>query len=148
MGKALETAVYILNLVISKSVSRTPTKLWKGHKPSLNHIRFWGAQAHDLAHKLQKLESRRELCIFIGYPKGTRGGMFYNPKEKKVIVSNQANFLENDYMNNFKPDSKVVLEELDLVQDLLETPNFPSLLCKTWVNLNFSEKWQNGKLSQ
>ena len=56
-GYALETAAYILNLVPSKSVSKTPTKLWKGRKPSLNHIRIWGALAHVLVQKQQKLES-------------------------------------------------------------------------------------------
>ena len=63
--------------------------------------------------------------MFISYPKGTSGGIFYNTKEKKVIVSTQAPFLEYDYMNNFKPKGKVVLEELDSVRDLQETPNFP-----------------------
>ena len=65
--------------------------------------------------------------MFIGYPNGTRGGIFYIPKEKKVIVSTHATFLEEDYMNNFKPRSKVVLEKLDLVQDPQETLNFPPL---------------------
>ena len=65
--------------------------------------------------------------MFIGYPIGTRGGIFYIPKEKKVIVSTHATFLEEDYMNNFKPRSKVVLEKLDLVQDPQETLNFPPL---------------------
>ena len=66
------------------------------------------------------------MCMFICYPKGTRGGIFYNPKEKKVIVSTHT-FLEEDYMNNFKPRSKVVLKELDLVQDPKETLSFPPL---------------------
>ena len=39
-GYALETATYLLNLIPSKSVSKTPTELWKGCKPSLNHIRI------------------------------------------------------------------------------------------------------------
>ena len=65
--------------------------------------------------------------MFIGYPKGTRGGIFYNPKEKKVIVSTHATFLEEDYMNNFKPKSKVVLEELDSVRDPPQTPIFPPM---------------------
>ena len=56
-GYALETAAYILNLVPSKSVSKTPTELWKGRKPSLNHIRIWGAPAHVLVQKQQKLDS-------------------------------------------------------------------------------------------
>ena len=63
--------------------------------------------------------------MFIGYPKGMRGGIFYNPKEKKVIVSTHATFLEEDYMSNFKPRRKVVLEELDSVRDPQETPNSP-----------------------
>ena len=50
--------------------------------------------------------------MFVGYPKGTRGGLFYSPKDKKVFVSTNATFLENDYMTNFKPRSKVILEEM------------------------------------
>ena len=67
------------------------------------------------------------MCMLIGYHKGTRGGIFYNPKEKKVIVSTHTTFLEEDYMNNFKPSSKVVLEEFDSVRDPQETPNFAPL---------------------
>ena len=45
--------------------------------------------------------------MFVGYPKGIRGGL-----DKKVFVSTNVTFLEDDYMTNFKPRSKVVLEEL------------------------------------
>ena len=38
--------------------------------------------------------------------------MFYSPQDKKVFVSTNATFLENDYMENVKPQSMVVLEEL------------------------------------
>ena len=62
--------------------------------------------------KTGKLEPRTDVCLFVGYPKGTRGGLFYIPQDKKVFVSTNATFLENDYMANFKPRSKVVLEEL------------------------------------
>ena len=33
-GYALNTAMYLLNLVPSKSVPKTPVELWNGHKPS------------------------------------------------------------------------------------------------------------------
>ena len=75
-GYALETVTYLLNLIPSKSVSKTPTELWNGRKPSLNHIRIWGAPAHVLRKEPHKLESHTEVCLFIGYPKGTRGGLF------------------------------------------------------------------------
>ena len=104
--------VYILNVAPSKSIQKTPLELWNGHKPSLRHFRIWGCLAHVLKGKTGKLEPRIEVCMFVGYPKGTRGGLFYCPLDKKVFVSTNATFLEDDYMKNFKPRSKVVLEEL------------------------------------
>ena len=71
-GYALETAAYILNLVPSKSVPRTPQEMWTGRKPSLSHIHIWGCPAYVLNDKANKLEPRSEMCYFIGYPKGTR----------------------------------------------------------------------------
>ena len=59
-----------------------------------------------------KVDSRIEVCLFIGYPKSTRGGIFYNPRDKKVFMSKHATFLENKYMNDFKPHSKLLLEEI------------------------------------
>ena len=60
----------------------------------------WGAPTHVLAHKSQKLESCTKICMFMGYSKGTRGGIFYNPKEKKVMVSTYATFLEDEDIGN------------------------------------------------
>ena len=37
-------------------------------------------------------------------------------------------FLEEDYVNNFKPKSKVILEELDSAQESPKPPEF-DLLC-------------------
>ena len=61
---------------------------------------------------IRKLYSRIEVCLLIGYPKGTRGGIFYNPRNEKVFISTHATFLENEYMNDFKPRSKLLLEEI------------------------------------
>ena len=62
--------------------------------------------------KTGKLEAYIEVCMFVSYPKGTRGGLFYSPSDKRVFVSTDVTFLGDDYMINFKPRSKVVLEEL------------------------------------
>lgn len=50
-GYALQTAVYILNVVPSKSIQKTPLELWNGHKSSLRHFRIWGCPAHLLKEK-------------------------------------------------------------------------------------------------
>ncbi|KAL5555407.1 hypothetical protein UlMin_037643 [Ulmus minor] len=76
-GYALQTAVYLINRIPSKSIPKTPFELWTGHKPSLRHIRIWGCRAHVKKAKVDKLESRTELFLFVGYPKETKGGYFY-----------------------------------------------------------------------
>ena len=73
-GYALQTTVYIFNVVPSKSIQHTPLELWSGCKPSLCHILIWGCTTHVLKGKIGKLEPRTEICLFFGYPKGTRGG--------------------------------------------------------------------------
>ncbi|XP_022864111.1 uncharacterized protein LOC111384107 [Olea europaea var. sylvestris] len=54
-GYALQTAIYILNLVSSKSVPKTPLGLWNGRKPNLHDIRIWGCPAHVLKGKTDKI---------------------------------------------------------------------------------------------
>ncbi|KAA0035987.1 gag/pol protein [Cucumis melo var. makuwa] len=78
-GYALETTIYILNNVPSKSVSETPYELRKGRK---------------------------------GYPKESKGGLFYDPQENKVFVSINATFLQEDHIRNHQTCSKLVLEEI------------------------------------
>ena len=62
--------------------------------------------------KIEKIESRTETCIFVGYPKGTKGYYFYSPSDLKVFVSTNAKFLEKDYMNEFITKSRIVLNKM------------------------------------
>ena len=62
--------------------------------------------------EIRKLEPRTEVCMFVGYPKGIRGGLFNSSQEKKVFLLTNATFFETDYMTKYKPPSKVVLEDL------------------------------------
>ena len=55
-GYALNTAMYLLNLVLSKSIPKTPVELWIGRKPSMRHLHIWGYQAHVLKGKSNKLQ--------------------------------------------------------------------------------------------
>ena len=72
-GYALKITQYILNLVPSKSVSITLKELWTGRKPSLGHIRIWGSPAYVPNRDPSKLEAMSNVCLFVGYPKGTKG---------------------------------------------------------------------------
>ena len=61
---------------------------------------------------MSKLETRSEVCYFIGYPKGTFVWYFYDPREQKVFVSTNAIFLEDDYIMNHKPKGRIDLREI------------------------------------
>ena len=68
------------------------------------------------------LDSRTGVRLFVGYPRGMKGYLFYSPKDRDVIVSTNARFLEEDYIMNHKPMSSIVLEELVGGTD---NPNMP-----------------------
>ncbi|KAF7822949.1 Retrovirus-related Pol polyprotein from transposon TNT 1-94 [Senna tora] len=97
--EALKTAVYIQNRVPTKAVSKTPFEIWKGWKPSLNHIRVWGCPAEVRVYNPheKKLDSRTISAYFVGYAERSKGYKFYCPTHTlKFVESRNAKFLEND----------------------------------------------------
>ena len=77
-------------------------ELWNGYKPSCVII-VYRVSITLAKEEIGKLGSRTEVSLFVGYPKGTRGGIFYSLKKIKYSCRCKLlNFLENDYMNNFK----------------------------------------------
>ncbi|XP_072064284.1 uncharacterized protein [Arachis hypogaea] len=80
-SEALKTAAYILNRVPTNAVSKTPFELWKGWKPSLNHIRIWGCPAEVRIYNPQerKLDPRTISAYFIGYAEKSKVTDFIVP---------------------------------------------------------------------
>ena len=104
--------MHLSNLVPSKATPLTPKELWSGRKPRFQHLRIWGCPAYVRKRNAGKLETRSKVCLFVGYPKWTKGSLIYNPNEQKVFVSTNVIYLEEDYMMNHKPWSQIVLEEM------------------------------------
>ena len=111
-GYALETASRVLNVLPSKSVASTPYEIWKGKKPDFSYFRAWGFPAHVKKHDTDKLETRTELCRFVGYLRETIGYYFYRPEEQSIFVTKRVIFLEDEYLLRRDSGSKVVLEEV------------------------------------
>ena len=59
--------------------------------------------------KTDKLDTKSKLCYFIGYSKGTKYWLFYDPKEQIVLVSTDIFFL------------RIII----LVKELFDTPREP-----------------------
>ncbi|KAA0050328.1 gag/pol protein [Cucumis melo var. makuwa] len=90
-GYALETTIYILNNVPSKSVSGTPYELWKGHKDSLRHFRIWGCSAHVLLQNPKRNIGQTHPSQELGEP-GRSGRVVRQPdrylglSEAQIII--------------------------------------------------------------
>jgi hypothetical protein len=91
-GYALDTTMYLLNLILSKSAPNSPIELWPRRKSIMRYINIWSYSTYVLKMKSDKLKPKIELCLFIGYPKGTSGGLFYSPEDGKVFVSSNIGF--------------------------------------------------------
>ncbi|KAK0594600.1 hypothetical protein LWI29_001701 [Acer saccharum] len=63
---------------------------------------------NQLGKTIKSLRSDRGGCS-----KETRGGYFYSHEDNKVFVSTNATFLEDNYISDHKPRSKIVLNELE-----------------------------------
>ena len=111
-GYAFETAVYILNRVPFKSVEVTPYEIWTNKKPYLSYMKVWGCPAYVKQTISDKLEARSDKCLFIGYPKKTRGYQFYNTLEQRLFVSKHVVFLEKQFLLREDSGSKVELNEV------------------------------------
>ena len=111
-GYALETAAFTLNRVPSKAVEKTPYEMWTGKRPSLSFLKIWCCEAYVKRQVSNKLEPKSDKCLFVGYPKETKGYYFYNPIENKVFVARNGVFLEREFISKGTSGSKVQLEEV------------------------------------
>ncbi|GKB15567.1 retrotransposon protein, putative, ty1-copia subclass [Tanacetum coccineum] len=114
---ALESAARIINMVPTKKVEKTPYEVWHRKAPMLSYLNVWGCEAlvkRDTLTKPKKLEPRSIKCIFVGYPKKTMGYSFYYPPENKVLVARNAEFFENNLINQKTSGS---LEDLEIIKE-------------------------------
>ena len=52
----------------------------------MSFLRIWGCESHVKKLTSDKLAPKTEKCLFVGYPKETKGYYFYNPSENKVLL--------------------------------------------------------------
>ncbi|KAK8708347.1 hypothetical protein V6N13_059389 [Hibiscus sabdariffa] len=95
---------------------KTPYEIWTGKHPSMSFMKIWGCQAYVKHQMSTKLEPRSHKCIFVGYPKETKGYYFFNPIENKVFVARTGVFLEKEFLSSKRDRRNIELEEVQQQQ--------------------------------
>lgn len=97
-GEAILTAVYLQNRTISRSINKTPLKLFIGEKPDISHIRVFGSKTYSLIPKQRrrKLDNKAEEGILIGYDANTKGYRILNPSTNRVWISRSVKIIEHE----------------------------------------------------
>ena len=78
----------------------------------MSFLKIWGCETYVKRKALSKLKPRSDKCIFVGYPKETKGYYFYNPIENKVFVSRCGAFIEKEFLLQRPSGSKIDFEEV------------------------------------
>ncbi|GJW27412.1 retrovirus-related pol polyprotein from transposon TNT 1-94 [Tanacetum coccineum] len=67
-------------------------------KPTVSHLRIFGsiAYVHVQSQRRSKLDVRSKKHVFVGYDKQSKGYKLYNPVTRKVVVSRDVEFEEEE----------------------------------------------------
>lgn len=102
-GRACEVYVHIHNRTpTSATPGSVPYTLWHGRQPDISQFRVFGCLAYVFIRKSDRkaLEPKSRKCIFVGYPAGVKGWLFWDLHKRKVIISSHVQFDERYYPGN------------------------------------------------
>jgi hypothetical protein len=103
LAEVVACSVYLFNrspLTILKL--KVPQEAWSGINLNVAHLRTFRciAYAHIPFELKKKLDDRSEKCIFTRYSETSKAYRLYNPITKKLILSRDVKFLENQFWND------------------------------------------------
>uniref|UniRef100_A0A0A1X768 Retrovirus-related Pol polyprotein from transposon TNT 1-94 n=1 Tax=Zeugodacus cucurbitae TaxID=28588 RepID=A0A0A1X768_ZEUCU len=97
-GEAVHTAVYIRNRAPTKLLKHTtPYEVWYNKKPSVKHLRVFGARAFSLdkTHR-GKFSAKGKEYVFVGYSEISKAYRLYDRETRQVIIRRDVKFIENN----------------------------------------------------
>ncbi|GJZ72806.1 retrovirus-related pol polyprotein from transposon TNT 1-94 [Tanacetum coccineum] len=97
--EAVRWSVHILNRCPTVAVqNQTPEEAWSGVKPAIDYFRVFGcvAHAHVPDQKRSKLDDKSRKCVLLGVSDESKAYRLYDPVSKKIIVSRDVIFEEDE----------------------------------------------------
>ncbi|KAJ9561853.1 LOW QUALITY PROTEIN: hypothetical protein OSB04_007013 [Centaurea solstitialis] len=99
-GECVLTAAYIINRLPSKVIrNKTPYEIIFQQRPDYEHMKVFGCLAYFRSNETKgdKFEAKGRPGVFLGYPQGTKGYKIFDIENKKIIVSRDVRFHENQF---------------------------------------------------
>lgn len=96
-GDVVVCAMYLLNRFTTKRFQKiTQKEAWSMKKPRGDHLRIFGSVAYAKIQEERrtKLKDKSQKCILLGYEENLHDYKLYNPMTKKVIMSRDVKFDE------------------------------------------------------
>ena len=97
--EALLTTVYLVNCLSSPKLQNHSSYFWlHGIHPSYNHLCPFGCVCFILLpHEQNKFSAQSVKCAFLGYALTQKGFMCYDPIVKRIRITWNMVFFENQY---------------------------------------------------
>lgn len=146
-AEAINCAVYLLNRTSSSQTpDKTPSELWDGVKPILEHVRVFGSEGYvHVPDQLRtKLDKKSEKMLLVGYD--NTNYRMYNINTKQIKISRNVVFDENKFPEKRENIAKIFAEEseedeeTDRSEVLLEPEPSFSESCLNDSSLNEKEE--------
>ncbi|KAK9907798.1 hypothetical protein M0R45_000739 [Rubus argutus] len=118
--EAVNWSVHVLNRTptfVVKDV--TPEEAWSGIKPAVDHFRVFGCMAHVHIpdNKRVKLDDKSFKCVLLGMSEESKAYRLNDPVSKRIVVSRDVVFEENESWNWGKSVEEVGLDVLEWGDD-------------------------------
>jgi len=114
-AEAVSMACYLINRSPRASLGgKVPEEVWTGNAIDFSHLRIFGCPAyvHVPSDERSKLDAKSKKCIFLGYKKGVKGYKFWDPVDKKVVISRDAVFDEQSMLQQNQEKVQMELEHI------------------------------------
>lgn len=97
--EAVNWTVFLLNRSPTLALKdKTPEEAWKNITPSVEFFKVFGCigYVHNADQQRRKLDDKSTKCVHLGLSKESKAYRMYNPVTKKIVISRDVVFDENE----------------------------------------------------
>lgn len=117
-AEGVKWITYVLNRSPTNTLQdQTPEEVWSGIKPNVKHFRVFGCigHVHVPEAKRTKLDNKSCKCVFLGVSEKSKAYRMFNPISKKITVSRDVIFEEEENWDWGRNESEEVQNQSNVL---------------------------------